>query len=139
MPAPDYKKIVEEWLFKKNKLWEQICALAIPLSVSTEIGDQLLSIGKILDVEIFLRDFDDVCVNLSMDSVEGDNDQADPDYMPKDTIWIDWDMKIGEYKFIILHESVEHWLMKTYSLPYQEAHDIANYFERLHRIKFPNK
>ena len=136
---PDYKKLVEDWLLKKNDLWGKICALSIPLSVSTEIGDKLLLIGEILGNKIILRDFDDVCVNLSMDSVEGDNDQADPDYMPKDTIWIDWDMKIGEYKFIILHESVEHWLMKTYKLEYQNAHDIANYFEKIYRQKFPNK
>ena len=143
--AVDYKKIVKEWLFDKNKLWENICALSIPLSVPTEIGDTLLFLGTIIDCKVYLRDFDPVCIEYSPEDppVEGDNDQAEKsfghDFMPDDTIWIDWDMKIGEYKFIILHESVEHWLMKNYKLKYIDAHHIANHFERLHRIKYPNK
>ena len=109
----------------------------------TEIEDDKILLGKILNIDVSLVDFDPIKIKFDMDAVEGLNDlelkEHGYDYMPDNSAWLDWNERIGEWKYICLHEVIEHWLMDTFKLKYDSAHDIANYFEKEHRIKYSRK
>jgi len=94
-------------------------------------------IGKIKNISVVLIDGDVVEKTIDMDFVEGNNDISNKTdkvkYIPDNTIWVDSNLDSKTYKYIMLHEYIERFIIERYGLDYETAHDIANHFEQLFR------
>ena len=107
-----------------------LCEKIIPaVTVCLSKGDSC----NIEGINVFLVDGDKIKIKYDLDFVEGGND-AIYNYIPANTLWIDKNLDKHEYPFIILHEFVERYLMKKYGLEYNDAHDLANHYEKKFRI-----
>ena len=71
----------------------------------------------------FVRD------HIDIDFVLGGNGYRYPDFIPKDEIWIDDAVARRELVVTMVHEIAEAELMRQ-GKPYEEAHEIANVYER---------
>lgn len=110
--------------FDYDKLWKQ-CQDLIP---ANHPGAIPAYIGRILEYKVYIVDGDLIKIHCNMDFVEGSNFRA-ADYVPGNQIWLDNNIDIHDWAFLLFHESVELLHMKT-GIPYNQAHDIANEFER---------
>ena len=70
----------------------------------------------------------------AIDFVEGDNHYADPDYVPKNEIWINDEVAPAYWKYIFAHELHEATDMRDHKMPYEEAHKKADKLEWQMRI-----
>ena len=121
-----YKKAKKEieFPFKLDDLWKAILELKFE---KTKLLPK--TIGKLDDMEIILVDGDKIKKKYFMDFVEGGNDMAYK-WMPKNKIWIDDNMSIEVMPHITYHEFIERYLMKYEDMSYNDAHDIANKYEK---------
>jgi len=88
--------------------------------------------GTVLGLEVVAVDGDKVKERFEMDFVEGGNDQR-YGFIPPKTVWVDNRLDKEDWRYIILHETVERTLMKYLGLTYDQAHEIANWEERKDR------
>jgi len=120
-----YKKAKDGYFpFSLDELWDKILSLKIDTNPPLP-----KSIGKINDIGIILVDGDIIKKKYFMDFVEGGNDMA-YDFVTKNQIWIDDNMSPKVIPHIIYHEFLERFLMKNKGMKYDEAHDIANRYEK---------
>ena len=120
-----YKKAKKsEFPFDIDELWEAI--LSLPINTNPPLPKK---IGQINDMEISLVDGDAIKKKYFMDYVEGGNDMAYK-WMPKNQIWIDDNMSPKVMPHIIYHEYLERYLMKYKGMKYDDAHKIANKYEK---------
>jgi HK97 family phage portal protein len=111
------------------KLWPEILSLELkkPEAFPHKVG----TIDNI-NIEIVNRDA--IMVQWNMDFIEGGHDLIYT-FIPMNTVWIDGTAPEHEYKFNLLHELIERHLMAG-GKGYDEAHEIANIFEREKRLEF---
>jgi len=100
-------------------------------------------IGSIDDIKVFLVNGDEVKTKYFMDFVEGGNgmvygvkhDETQPNYIPKDEMWVDADLELCSFPYVLLHEAVEMSLMANEDLKYDKAHAKANGVEKTLRMQ----
>jgi hypothetical protein len=91
--------------------------------------------GRIDDCEIYTVNGDYIKEKDFMDFVEGGNWKVYPKFIPKMEIWVDEEIKERDWKYILLHELTESYIMDKYDYAYPDAHDIANKYEKAYRKK----
>jgi len=116
--------------FSLDILWQEISRHFSSINTKTSLPKK---IGSINNISIRLVDGDKIKKTKNMDFVEGGHDRA-WDFIPKNEIWVDASMDNANILHIIYHEYIERYLMKTYNMAYDDAHDIANDKEK-ERIK----
>ena len=77
-------------------------------------------IGTLGDVQVYTVNGDYVKLNWFKDFTEGGNSMA-YDWIPENEIWLDQNITSAEYKYILLHEYVEWWLMKNKGMEYDNS------------------
>ena len=95
-------------------------------------------VGEVEGVKIFLVNGNEVKIKFFMDFVEGGNDMVYgkkheggvPSYIPSEEIWIDADLDISSFPYVLLHECVERHMMKNERMDYEHAHERANGIEK---------
>jgi len=102
---------------KYDKYWDEI----IKIKFDNKEGKY----GTIEGIDIYVVDGNEVKIKHDMNFVEGGND-CRYKYMPKNTIWIDKNIDVDNYKFIAFHEFIERKLMDEKRFSYNKAHGIAN-------------
>lgn len=120
-----YKKAQNNYFpFSLDKLWEKI------LSIDIQTNPPLPKIiGELDNINVVLVNGDLIKKKYFMDFVEGGNDMA-YNWMPKNQIWIDNNMSPKVMPHIIYHEFLERYLMKNKNMSYDDAHNIANKYEK---------
>lgn len=83
---------------------------------------------------VYLVDGEYVRNNMDVNFTEGGH-YAVYDFIPEGEIWIDFDVTPSEVKFVIVHETIELYLMLEKDFEYDDAHDEANTVERMLRTK----
>lgn len=79
-------------------------------------------LGHVFEIDIYLVDEKCVQDNFDKQFIYGTNWMANPEYCPKNEIWI-----TGiEEKDTLRHEFVESLLMLYHNLSYEKAHAIAS-------------
>ena len=108
------------------------------LKLESKFFDEIYitEIGKLNECTVFLVNGDTIKIKHEMDYVEGGNSQRYPEFIPKDEIWLDYNIHTTDIKFIMLHEYIENRLMRDFGLSYDRAHDIANEQEMSFRKKY---
>jgi hypothetical protein len=92
-------------------------------------------IGDVGDLHVYSVDGDEVKTKYCMDFVEAGND-ARYTFIPSNQVWVDIEINIRDHPFIVYHEVIERTLMKRVGLSYDEAHNIANKYEKERRVEF---
>ena len=95
-------------------------------------------IGKVRHLKVYLVNGNEVKVKKFMDFVEGgngmiygvDKDADHPSYVPENELWVDADLDISSFPYVLLHEGVEYFLMRDEDLDYGKAHQRANGVEK---------
>ena len=85
-----------------------------------------------LNIVFRLVDGDEVKVQYDMDFVEGGSNSRYW-FIPFNEIWIDYNIDSHDYYYIALHETIERIIMFVFGLDYDDAHKIANYYEKKFR------
>ena len=101
--------------------------------VSNNIHKKVLE--KIGELRIWLVNGEAVRDKFRIDFAGGGHDKV-YQFIPKNEIWIDDDLSVGERKFIIIHELKERKLMSK-GRKYHDAHYVATELEDIARKK-PN-
>lgn len=100
-------------------------------------------IGSIDKIKVFLVNGNEIKIKYFMDFVEGGNgmvygvkhDKTQPNYIPEDEMWVDADLDLSSFPYVLLHEAVEMYLMANEDLKYDEAHAKANGVEKTLRTQ----
>lgn len=95
-------------------------------------------IGTINDKKVFFVNGNEVKIKFFMDFVEGGNgmvygvkhDENQPKCIPKDEIWVDADLDLSSFPYVLVHEAVEMYLMEKENLNYDKAHAKSNGTEK---------
>jgi len=119
-----YKIAKVEFPFNLDDLWEAILSLKFEVNVPLP-----KPLGKLDDMEVILVNGDKIKKKYFMDFVEGGNDMAYK-WIPKNEIWIDDNMSTEIMPHITYHEFIERYLMKYEDMSYDDAHDVANKYEK---------
>lgn len=90
---------------------------------------QIAKLATIDEIDVFLVDGNKV--KQEHDFKEGGNDLR-YDFIPENQVWIDYELKQGEHKFIAYHELIERKLMSQ-GMKYEEAHEFSNAQEKIRR------
>ena len=112
--------------FSTNLLWKKITDNFSSVNPNPPLPK---IIGTINNIKILIVNGDKIKKEKNMDFVEGGNGQA-WDFIPKNEIWIDACINYKDFPHIIYHEYLEQYLMKKYNLTYDDAHEIANKYEK---------
>jgi hypothetical protein len=132
-----------------TELWMQI-QLVMP-KVQPALPEEATSdkyyLGKINDYDIYIVDGDFIKIKWMGDFTEGGNfcvygpgnsTYPDLDFIPDHEIWVDGRISIHELSFILYHELIEVRFMLK-GLKYDDAHEIANAYEKEARIHYTLK
>ena len=137
----EFIKYIEEILSNPNL--EKIRKQTLKPSSKDKNNISKNEIGKIKDFKVFFVNGNEVKIKFFMDFVEGGNgmvygvkhDETQPNYIPEDEIWVDADLDLSSFPYVLMHEAIEMNLMKEEKLEYDKAHQKANGVEKKLRIK----
>ena len=127
----------------KNPKLEKIKEDVKDKTVRSEKEVMKRPIGKVQDLKVFLVNGNEVKIKFFMDFVEGGNgmvygkkeDKGHPKFVPEDELWVDAEVDMSSFPYILVHEAVEYFLMKNENKNYDQAHRRANGVEKTLRQK----
>ena len=94
-----------------------------------------LYIGKLIDTEIWGVDGEVIRDEIGDDEFEGGGNFARYLYIPAGQIWIESCLPMQAWPPLLIHEYVEmHNMIKT-GIPYEQAHNLARFYERQFRVE----
>jgi hypothetical protein len=100
------------------------------LSITNSLLDEILVkyVGNVFCFRVYIVDGYVIRNNVDIDFTTGGNSGRFP-YVPNDEIWLEYHHNINDWSAILLHETVECYLMIKHHFEYSTAHDIANIHE----------
>jgi hypothetical protein len=115
----------EVWTSLVDKIWNSLDKVFE--------DDTYIYIGKLDGISIYLVDGDEIKPE-HVEFVEGGNDKRYK-WIQDKTILLDANLTFKDLKENLLHEFLERTLMDKHHMTYEQAHSIANTFERRKRKK----
>ena len=119
-------------------------------SIYERLKDELLAFDApdCLTLEVTLYGVRHLCyvldgfdskLHYSMDFTEGENYRHSKGKTPINCLFASSSVIPFERKFDLMHEAIETFLMRWCGMTYDEAHEIANSYERAYRLEYRNR
>jgi len=104
------------------------------------VGDfRIRKLGKVDDLEIWLVDGERIRNEVDIDFTCGGHHEVYPWYIPDREIWLDNALSPLDRTATLLHELVEHEVMKHRGWNYDRGHDLASKIEAPFRVRLAKR